>query len=213
MGRGKAGAAVRPRTAVCTIETSLDDTHANRPPLGDRHVHRFAPYAFAIAAAAACRPAAPPSESARIVLEREPCFGFCPTYRVSLEPDGAVRFVGLNPQRPRSDSARVSPEAVRLLAHRFEEAGFFAMDSAYVPGERGCGINATDHAYVNLTAALAGRTKTVRHYLGCTGTENADSIPAARANREGALGKLERLAAEVDSAAGTSRWLDSTTTR
>jgi hypothetical protein len=170
-------------------------------------MHRFATSVFAIASVAGCRPAAPPAQHARVVLERTPCFGVCPTYRVTLEPDGAVRFVGLDPELPRSDSARVSPEAVRALAARFDEAGFFTMDSAYVQGQRGCGIFATDHAYENLTAEIGGRTKTIRHYLGCTGTNNADSIPAARANRAGPLATLERLAAEVDSVAGTGRWL------
>jgi hypothetical protein len=163
--------------------------------------------------ASACGPARLAEQNARIVLERAPCFGSCPTYRVVVESDGAVRFTGMGDRAGRTDSARVSPDAVRALAARFDEAGFFAMDSAYTPGQRGCGIFATDHAYTTLTAETGGRAKSVRHYLGCTGTEKADSIAAKQEDRPGALGALTRLATAVDSVAGTSRWLGEPQTR
>jgi hypothetical protein len=170
-------------------------------------VHPFFRLVLIVSLASACRPARPTDENARIVLERAPCFGFCPAYRVVVESDGTVRFTGIGDRAGRTDSARVSPEAVRALAAQFDEAKFFAMDSAYIPTERGCGIHATDHAYATLTAEIGGRVKSVRHYLGCTGTENPDSIAGRQEDRPGALGALTRLATAVDSVAGTSRWL------
>jgi uncharacterized protein DUF6438 len=172
-------------------------------------------------ALAACHAAPPAAPDARVALERTSCFGFCPAYRVVLYSDGSVRFTGMGDRAGRSDSASIAPDEVRALATRFEEAGFFAMDSAYTPGERGCGISATDHPYATLTARIGGREKTVRHYYGCTGTENVDSLKAwyvdsasnSPANRRGPLGTLARLAMAVDSLAGTSRWVGASQAR
>ena len=176
-----------------------------RAPTGQRWRWRL--LTLTVILAIACRSGRPTEQNARIVLERAPCFGFCPAYRVVVEGDGTVRFTGLGDRAGRADSARVSPEAVRALADRFNKADFFGMDTAYTPGARGCGIHAIDHAYATLTADIGGRARTVRHYLGCTGTESPDSIASRQEDRPGALGALTRLAAAVDSVAGTSRWL------
>jgi hypothetical protein len=151
-----------------------------------------------------CR-AAPPQERARIVLERSVCFGFCPAYRVSLATDGVVRFEGLDSAAVR-DSGTISADTVRALARRFEEAGFFGMDSAYVPGEPGCGIHATDNPYATLTLDVGGRQKIVRHYYGCMGVARGDGSGGIHPPT-GAVAALASLATQVDSAAGTARWL------
>ena len=153
-----------------------------------------------------CRMAPTQTQSARVVLERSVCFGFCPAYRVSLATDGVVRFEGLDSAAVR-DSGTISPDTVRALVARFEQAGFFAMDSAYVPGEPGCGAAATDNPYATLTAEIGGRRKTIRHYYGCIGVIPGERAPGGIHPPIGAVVTLATLAAQVDSAAGTERWL------
>ena len=141
-------------------------------------------------------PQAPAPDSAStagtvVTLERGPCFGTCPVYRVSLAGDGAIGFAGTRfVSRVGTDSSRVQPEVVERLVQSLDAAGFFALADAYVPDGRGCGMYHTDAPTVSISVRAPGRSKTVRHDHGCVGA------PAE-------LTRLEHL---IDSVAGTGRW-------
>ena len=126
-----------------------------------------------------------------VTLERGPCFGTCPVYRVSLAGMAQVGFVGTRfVGRVGTDTSRVAPEVVDRLVRSLDAAGFFALADTYVPDAPACGLYHTDAPTVSITVRASGRDKTVRHDHGCAGA------PAE-------LTRLEHL---IDSVAGTARW-------
>jgi len=141
------------------------------------------------------RPPAPDAEAApgtKVSLERGPCFGTCPVYRVTLSGDGLIEFVGTRfVSRVGTDTARVAPEVVDSLLRSLEAGGFFSLADAYLPDAPACGRYHTDAPTVSLAVQATGRAKTVRHDHGCGGAPEA-------------LTGFERL---VDSVAGTARWI------
>jgi hypothetical protein len=159
--------------------------------------------AVLLAAAVACARPAPDRSAAEsssgavgtdsvvVALERGPCLGTCPVYRVTIARSGAVRFEG---RRFVRDSGRVmgaiSRAAVDSLLAELEAGGYFELADRYVPGEPGCGAAATDLPTVITEVTWPGRTKRIEHYHGC-------------ADRPAALSALER---RIDDVAGTDRW-------
>jgi hypothetical protein len=138
---------------------------------------------------------APDAGSARgavVTLERGPCFGTCPVYRVSLSADGMVEFLGTRfVSRVGNASARVAPDAVASLVRSLETSGFFGLADAYVPDAPTCGRYHTDAPTVSISVQAHGRDKTVRHDHGCGGAPDQ-------------LTGFEHL---IDSVAGTARWI------
>jgi Domain of unknown function (DUF6438) len=152
---------------------------------------------IALAACGHRAPDAPAPEagsvSATVVtLERGPCFGTCPVYRVSLSSGGTVEFVGTRfVSRAGTDTARVAAGAVESLMQSLETAGFFGLADAYVPDAPACGRYHTDAPTVTISVTAPDRSKTVRHDHGCGGAPEQ-------------LTGLEQL---IDSVAGTARWI------
>ena len=127
-----------------------------------------------------------------VTLERGPCFGTCPVYRVSLSGNGRVQFVGTRfVSRLGTDSARVDPENVAGLVRSLETAGFFSLAEGYVPDASACGAYRTDAPTVTISVQGSGHDKTVRHDHGCSGAPDQ-------------LTGFEHL---IDSVAGTARWV------
>ena len=125
-------------------------------------------------------------------LERGPCRGFCPAYRVDVFADGRVRFLGeRNVERTGAQARTIPLTAVHALMREIESSGFAAADTAYVHESPGCGRYHTDLPVSVLTARVGTRMKTIRHDPGC----------------QGAPGFLQTLQARVDSVAGTSLWI------
>ena len=90
--------------------------------------------------AAACaprKPAVPPSDvssgaagdsAAAVTLERKPCFGGCPVYRISASPEGVVSYEGqAGVRRLGAASKRIKPEQVQTLISELDRAGYFFM--------------------------------------------------------------------------------------
>jgi Domain of unknown function (DUF6438) len=136
-------------------------------------------------------PEAASSATTMVTLERGSCYGTCPVYRVSLNGEGRVDFVGTRfVSHEGADTSRVAPDQVGRLVDSLDAAGYFALADQYVPDSPACGRYATDAPTVTTSVRANGRSKTVRHDHGCAGA------PAA-------LAGMERL---IDSVAGTARW-------
>lgn len=95
-----------------------------------------------------------------ITLERGPCFGTCPVYRVMVASDGTVtydgrRFVAVTGRQTR----RIAPAKARALYDAFIDAKFFALADSYR-------AHATDLPTKTLTLNTHARAKTVVDYGG-----------------------------------------------
>ncbi len=133
-----------------------------------------------------------------IVLERTPCFGFCPTYRLVIDGAGRIRYKNANEDTVRTDS--VAPDAVEHLGARAAELGFFALPERIMGDSTLCSMVATDHPGVIVSIFSRAGSKTVDHYTGCNieGRESPGPAPA--------IVRLMRLEAEIDSTARVERW-------
>lgn len=119
-------------------------------------------------------------------LERTRCLGSCPSYTISIEGDGTVRFDGRAwVAIPGHHTAHVSPEVVTELIHQFRAASFLSALATY----RG---NWTDNPTQTISLRINGQVKTVVDYVGLD-----VGLPLA----------IRNLETFVDSAAGTERWI------
>ena len=117
------------------------------------------------------------NSSATITLERTGCYGMCPQYTLTIKPDGSTAFDG------KKDTAvighregKISRSDYEGLLRQFYKVGFDKLKPEY--NNDTCPTYATDHptAIVSLTAD--GKTKTVKHYLGCvTDDDKHESFP------------------------------------
>ena len=123
----------------------------------------------ACAAAERPSPARPAATADTIRFSAGPCFGFCPSYSVTVEPDGSAVLV---PQRntsvPGETRFTVSPLQYRRLRDSF--APFRPATGTHkriAPGEN-CDSVATDHPGYEVAWTRKGQEKTVlSYYSGC----------------------------------------------
>jgi hypothetical protein len=126
-----------------------------------------------------------------VSLERTPCFGSCPVYRVTISRGGMVRFEGTRfVGHVGADSAQVEAAAVDSLLAELERGGFFDFEEQYVSGAPGCGLYATDLPSAITTVNDGSRGKQVNHDRGCSDAPRA----------------LATLEDRIDEVAGTARW-------
>jgi hypothetical protein len=117
-----------------------------------------------------------------ITLQRTPCFGFCPSYKVSLREDGTVTYDGEQHVKVAGRQTwKIDPAAVRALAKEMTDAGYFELQDEYR-------AMVTDHPTVYTSLAAGGRTKKVMNYVA--GPQ-----------------KLKDLEARIDQVAGTQKYV------
>ncbi len=142
--------------------------------------------------ASTAQAAAPAGDSAAVTLERTPCFGTCPVYRVSVARSGAVQFVGTHHvARPGTSTDDIGPERADSLMKALEAGGYFDFADEYVMNAPACGQYATDSPTVITSVTAGGRTKRIRHDYGCFAAPQA-------------LAAFEQL---IDEVTGTARWI------
>jgi hypothetical protein len=126
-----------------------------------------------------------PPRTVSITMERTPCFGSCPVYRLELAGNGKVAYDGRGFVKERGQREATVPAAdVQALAKEIESAGYFTFRDHYPP-------NATDNPSVITSVTIDGRTKRIEHNL------SARSAPAA----------LEALYLRIDEVAGSKQWV------
>ena len=96
-----------------------------------------------------------------ITLQRGPCFGACPVYKLTVYGDGRVvyqgiRFVGVEGTR----TAIINEDKIRQLVNEFHAIDYFSLDDEYLDAD------ATDLPSATTSITLNGQTKTVAHYHG-----------------------------------------------
>ncbi|HWJ21120.1 MAG TPA: DUF6438 domain-containing protein [Gemmatimonadaceae bacterium] len=189
--RAVAATTSSPPPAADSALVSRPDTATAKPP--------------AAPAAAPAPPASRPATSApvrdavgglTVTLERRPCHGTCPVYRVSVRElrDGraVVRWVGeRNVARTGVATDTVGREAVAVIAAAVTRADYFALPARYAFREPSCPTYAADAPVVATTVRRGARAHAVEHDYGCAAAPES----------------LTALESAIDSAAGTSRWI------
>jgi len=129
-----------------------------------------------------------------ITLERTVCYGMCPSYKVTISADGAILFEGRRfVKKVGTAESMISQEQLRGLIERFDKINFFGLRNRYEEPGDGCEGFVTDNPSANTSIRINGKSKSVRHYYGCTGIEVLDELT-----------KLEQA---IDDAANTSQWI------
>lgn len=146
---------------------------------------------------AACKKSAPidvASTGSSLVasLERGPCRGSCPVYRVEVFGDGKVRFEGKrNVGTMGTHNSSTTPKVIQQLIKAISSGEAANSDTSFVMGSKGCGQYYTDLPMTTLTVRVGTRLKTIQHDPGC---RNAPAF-------------LKTLEAQVDSAAHSAMWI------
>ena len=128
------------------------------------------------------------SKVRKVTLERTPCYGPCPAYRVAVLGTGEVEYFGeAHVDKAGRHTWRISRRRLDRLAKAFEEAGYFRLEYDY-----------TSREFTDAPRCLTsieyedGSFKSVDHYHG-------DSE---------APGALTELEDEIDRITGTERYID-----
>lgn len=164
--------------------------------------------ALGLAYAGACKPKTPVNSSSAestattvvaasdtslvMSLERGPCRGRCPVYRVDVYGDGKVRFDGKQYVGSMGSQTGTAPvEAVQALMRTIQSGDFATVDTSFVMGSAGCGQYVADLPMSKISAKVGAQMKTVTNDPGC---RNAPRF-------------LRTLEAQIDSVARTAQWI------
>ncbi|MBS1721437.1 MAG: hypothetical protein JSS66_00355 [Armatimonadetes bacterium] len=98
-------------------------------------------------------------------LERTPCFGACPVYKVTIRSDGSVTYTGTRfVERIGTYKATMSSYHLQKLVKILDRAKFWSMKRRYE-------VHATDMPTYIVHVATNRRSKTVEEY-GASGPES-----------------------------------------
>ncbi|HYL92270.1 MAG TPA: ankyrin repeat domain-containing protein [Alphaproteobacteria bacterium] len=140
--------------------------------------------------AAGCQGISHPKDlkSVSITLERTRCYGTCPDYTVTLGGDGNVRYMGrFYVEIPGAQTAKIQPEQIKELLAAFDAIHFFELQDKYIDP---CTDNPTEF----ISLSVDGKSKRIENYFCGTA-------------KPGPQADLATLARQIDSLAGTSRWI------
>ena len=131
----------------------------------------------------------------KITLERTECFGFCPSYQLTITADGAVVFNGRRfvKQEGATKKSVITLERLNELMAEFDRVKFFSMEDDYSNDRRVCDEIWTDNPSAITSIRINGKSKTINHDHGCRGPK----VPKE-------LAKLEN---KIDEIVNTAQWL------
>ena len=127
-----------------------------------------------------------------VALERGPCRGRCPVYRVELYGDGNVRFEGKQyVARMGAQRGTTTPAAIQELLRGINASEFTTIDTSFVMGSAACGQYMPDLPMSTLSAKIGTQIKRVQLDPGCKNAPRS----------------LRAFEAQVDSIAQTAKWI------
>jgi hypothetical protein len=146
-------------------------------------------------------------------MERSGCYGQCPTYDLTIQPDGNVLFEGkFYTDVKGKTEGKITLEQLKQLIAEIERANFFSLDNAYNYDSKNCPSMATDLPTVILSIKLNGKEKTINHYHGCF--ENDKPKDASSVNKPQDFSEivypqdLYKLENKIDEIVNTKRWIE-----
>ena len=138
-----------------------------------------------------------------VTLQRTACYRGCSPYKVTINAEGTVVFDGskyvydaktgketLQPLGTQKSS--ISQDQLQLLVSEFDRINYFALKDQYTGG-KDCPVYGTDAPSAYTSIQTNGKSKSITHYSGCTGSET--------------LRDLSALEAKIDEIADTKQWL------
>jgi hypothetical protein len=139
-----------------------------------------------------CRAGSQPDKlgSISVTLQRTACYGTCPVYTVTIQGDGRVEYIGeSHVDIPGSQKAQFQPDNLQSLLKTVDRIHFWDLQEKYFEG-------CTDQPTAILSLHLDGKSKVVSNdYGGCSRQASGPQVD------------LANLAAEIDTLAGTRRWI------
>ncbi len=127
-------------------------------------------------------------ERETITYETSPCFGTCPVYAVTVQPDGSgvfegKRFTAVTGTRP----FRATPAQYRAFAAKLQPYRPAQGDRLLQPGQPGCDNAPTDMPSVEVRwSEASGGAQRLSYYYGCGAADGGRTGEALR----GAIGEL-----------------------
>lgn len=137
-------------------------------------------------------------------MKRSHCYGTCPVYELSIQPDGKVLFNGIDYTETKGEVAgSLTDKKMMQLVSEIEEAKFFSFKDSYAQDSGNCPLTATDNPTVTLSVKLNGKEKNITHYLGCRSEVNPSGGRAASIFPQ----QLYNLENKIDEIVETKRWI------
>lgn len=128
-----------------------------------------------------------------ITLQRTPCFGTCPAYKLMIYEDGKVEYEGKDHvKRKGKAEGRITKEELEKLIAEFERIDYLNLADNYTSDSKNCPQIWTDHPTAVTSLNWKGKKKTITHYHGCRGSS--------------VLEQLTALEDEIDQVVKTERW-------
>ena len=130
-----------------------------------------------------------------ITLERTTCYGRCPAYTLTITADGAVVFHGRRfvKQEWTIIKSAITQDQLKQLMAEFDRVKFFSLEDDYMDNPRVCAEYETDNPSAFTSIRFDGKSKSVRHYHGCSGPK----VPR----------ELTELENKIDEIVNTAQWL------
>lgn len=151
-----------------------------------------------------------PKEKAQLSLKmkRSGCYGRCPVYDLTVQPDGEIIFEGKNwTETVGKADDKLSEEQLENLVLEIEKANFFSLENVYDWDSGNCPELASDMPGVNLTINLNGKEKTINHYHGCFDKDNSSAGKPVNIAERIFPQQLYNLENGIDEIIGTKRWI------
>ncbi len=137
-------------------------------------------------------------KDALITLSRTACFGYCPTYKLTISADGSVTFEGVDYVKTKGIvKSRISRKQLQQLISEFKKLNYFSLRNQYQSEEDGCSTVWTDYPSATTSIRLNGKSKSVLHYYGCHKDPGNAMYPKG----------LTELETRIDRIVGTERWI------
>lgn len=132
-----------------------------------------------VALLAACGQRSPEASRAfdSVIMERAPCFGTCPVYRIELRWDGSVLYTGIRSVKEIGERrARIGAEDLDLVGRALRRVEFDQLQDSYSTVKDGCKLLVTDLPGVKIEVRRDGVSKKVNYYFGCRGMPELDKV-------------------------------------
>lgn len=129
-----------------------------------------------------------------ITLERTPCFGTCPAYKLTIYDDGKVEYEGKDyVKRKGKAEGQITKAELEALVGEFERIDYLNLADNYTLNSKNCPQGWTDNPTAVTSFNRKDKTKKIVHYHGCQGSN--------------VLQQLTALENKIDQVVNTKRWI------